>query len=141
MNTVILSGNLASDTSLKATQNGKEMCTFRLAVNDGWGENRKTSFLHILTFGKTATNCDRFLSKGRKVLIRGRIQTGSYEKSDGSKVYTTDIIADEVEFLSGSDQTPDAPKEEVQPPEIPKREQIPFDMPEGFSELEEELPF
>lgn len=111
MNLAVLCGNLASDPSIKATQNGKEMCTFRLAVNTSWGENKKTSFLHIITFGKTATNCDRFLAKGRKVLVRGRIETGSYEKSDGTKVYTTDIIADEVEFLPNGDAPSDAPKQ------------------------------
>ena len=135
MNLAVLCGNLASDPSIKATQNGKEMCTFRLAVNSGWGENKKTSFLHIITFGKTSTNCDRFLSKGRKVLVRGRIETGSYEKSDGSKVYTTDIIADEVEFLPNGDAPSDAPKREQTTEEVAKQE--------GFESLLDDdlLPF
>ena len=134
MNLVVMSGNLASDPSIKATQGGKEMCTFRLAVNTSWGENKKASFFHIVTFGKTATNCDRFLSKGRKVLVRGRIETGSYEKSDGSKVYTTDIIADEVEFLPNGD-APNAPKREQTTEEVAKQE--------GFESLLDDdlLPF
>ena len=132
MNLVVMCGNLASDPSIKATQNGKEMCTFRLAVNSSYGENKKASFFHIVTFGKTATNCDRFLSKGRKVLVRGRIETGSYEKSDGSKVYTTDIIADEVEFLPNGD-APNAPKQTTE--EVAQQE--------GFEKLlgSDDVPF
>lgn len=135
MNVVILSGHLATDPSIKATQNGKEMCTFRLAVNTGFGENRQASFLHIITFGKTATNCDRYLAKGRKAMVRGRIQTGSYEKSDGSKVYTTDIIADEVEFLPNGDAPSDAPKREQTTEDVAEQE--------GFTKLldEDEVPF
>lgn len=138
MNTVILLGNLTGEPSLKATKGGTDMCTFRLAVNSGWGEKRETAFLHIITFGKTAVNCDRYLSKGRKVLVKGRITTGSYEKSDGTKVYTTDIIADEVEFLSGdpserkTEQTAAEPKPE-------ESEQMPM----GFESLaeDEDVPF
>ena len=133
MNLVIMSGNLASDPSIKATQGGKEMCTFRLAVNTSYGENRKASFFHIVTFGKNATNCDRFLAKGRKVLVRGRIETGSYEKSDGTKVYTTDIIADEVEFLPNGDAPSDAPKQTTE--EVAQQE--------GFEKLlgSDDVPF
>lgn len=133
LNIFIGTGNLASDPSLKATQNGKEMCTFRLAVNSSYGENKKTSFLHIITFGKTATNCNRFLAKGRKVAIRGRIETGSYEKSDGTKVYTTDIIADEVEFLPNGDAPSDAPKQTTE--EVAQQE--------GFEKLlgSDDVPF
>ena len=133
MNLVVMSGNLASDPSIKATQGGKEMCTFRLAVNNSWSENKQASFLHIVTFGKTATNCDRYLAKGRKVIVRGRIQTGSYEKSDGSKVYTTDIIADEVEFLPNGDAPSDAPKQNTE--EVAQQE--------GFEKLlgSDDVPF
>lgn len=132
MNTVIISGNLTTDPVLKSTQNGKEMCTLRVAVNSGWGENQQTAFLHVITFGKTAANCDRFLAKGRKVLIRGRITTGSYEKQNGEKVYTTDIIADDVEFLGKADN--DAPKKEQTTEEV--AEEI------GFQKITDmDLPF
>ena len=127
-------GNLATEPSMKATKGGTEMCTFRLAVNSGFGDRKETAFLHIITFGKTAVNCERYLSKGRKVLVRGRISTGSYEKSDGTKVYTTDIMADEVEFLSGDVQQRSEPKEEPKPEEQ--------QMPRGFAELDDgSLPF
>ena len=68
-------------------------------VVDGYGEKQTTSWIPVVCFGKTADNCSKFLKKGSKVGIVGRIQTGSYEK-DGKKVYTTDVIANSVEFLS-----------------------------------------
>lgn len=97
-------GNLTKDPELKYTTGfePKAVCRFTVAVNDGYGDKQKTSFIPCVCFGKTAENLERFLSKGSKVAVCGRIQTGSYEK-DGQKVYTTDIIADSVEFLSSKE--------------------------------------
>ncbi|MCQ2546090.1 MAG: single-stranded DNA-binding protein [Clostridia bacterium] len=106
MNSVILIGNLTRDPELRYSTGANQtaICKFSIAVNDGFGDNKKTSFIPITVFGKAAENCDRFLKKGSKVCVNGRIQTGSYEK-DGRTVYTTDVIANNyggVEFLSGS---------------------------------------
>ena len=102
MNTVTLIGRLTKDPEVKYTagENPTAVARFSIAVNDGYGENERTSFINIVVFGKQAENCERFLSKGRQVGITGRIQTGSYEK-DGRTVYTTDVIASRVEFLGG----------------------------------------
>ena len=102
MNTVTLIGRLTKDPEVKYTagENPTAVARFSIAVNDGYGENERTSFINIVAFGKQAENCERFLSKGRQVGITGRIQTGSYEK-DGRTVYTTDVIASRVEFLGG----------------------------------------
>lgn len=113
MNYVFQIGNLTSDPSMKMSKSGTPMCTFRIAVNSGYGDRKETAFLHILCFAKTAENCERYLSKGRKVAVSGRIVTGSYEKSDGTKVYTTDIIANEVEFLSSGGGESKPKKEET----------------------------
>ena len=102
MNNVTIIGNLTKDPELRYTTDGKPIAKFTVAVNDGYGENQRTSYIPVTVFGKQAENCDRFLSKGRKVGVTGRIQTGSYEK-DGRKIYTTDVIANVVEFLSGGD--------------------------------------
>ena len=117
---------------MKATTTGTEMCTMRIAVDSGYGEKKETAFLHIICFGKTAVNCDRFLAKGRQVAVSGRITTGSYTKGDGTKVYTTDIVADNVEFLPNGD-APNAPKQTTE--EVAKQE--------GFESLlnEDLLPF
>jgi len=101
MNSVILIGNLTRDPELRYStgMNQTAICRFTVAVNDGYGEKQRTSFIPIVVFGKQAENCDRYLAKGRKVAVNGRIQTGSYEK-DGRTVYTTEVIANNVEFLS-----------------------------------------
>ena len=103
MNSVILIGNLARDPELRYStgMNQTAICRFTIAVNDGYGERERTSFIPIVVFGKSAENCDRFLSKGRKVAVNGRIQTGSYTNKEGNKVYTTEVIANNVEFLGG----------------------------------------
>lgn len=103
MNSVILIGNLTKDPEVRYVgETGTAMGRFAIAVNDGYGEKKRTSFINIITFGKTAENCERFLEKGKKCCVRGKIQTGSYEGKNGT-VYTTDVVADEVEFLSSGE--------------------------------------
>lgn len=104
MNSVQLIGRLTRDPEVRYTtgQNQTAVARFTIAVNDGYGENERTSFIPIVVFGRQAETCERYLSKGRQVGITGRIQTGSYEK-DGRTIYTTDVIANRVEFLGGGD--------------------------------------
>ena len=106
MNQVILIGNLVRDPEVRYTtgNNQTAVCNFSIAVNDGYGEKQYTSYIPIVAFGKSAENCGRFLAKGRKVAVHGRIQTGSYVNRDGQKVYTTEVIANSVEFLTPKDQ-------------------------------------
>lgn len=103
MNNVCLVGNLTRDPEVR--DGTTTVCRFTVAVTDGYGDNEKTSFVPIVVFGKSADNCGRYLTKGSKVGVQGRIQTGSYER-DGQKVYTTDIIANRVEFLSSKGNSP-----------------------------------
>ena len=113
MNQVNLIGNLTRDVELRYTTDQKPIARFSIAVDDGYGEQKRTSYIPIVVFGKQAENADRYLSKGSKVAVNGRIQTGSYEK-DGRTIYTTDIIAERVEFLtkkpsSNSEEKPEEP--------------------------------
>ena len=103
MNSVILIGNLTRDPELRYStgMNQTAICRFTVAVNDGYGDKQRTSFIPVVVFGKQAENCDRYLAKGRKVAVNGRSQTGSYTNKAGAKVYTTDVIANNVEFLGG----------------------------------------
>ncbi|MBQ6456593.1 MAG: single-stranded DNA-binding protein [Mogibacterium sp.] len=106
MNSVVLIGRLARDPELSYTPSTQTaVCRFTLAVDRPrrQGEDRGADFLRITVFGRQAENCDRYLSKGRQAAVHGRIETGSYKNRDGVTVYTTDIIADNVEFL-GSGQ-------------------------------------
>ena len=134
MNTVALIGRLIKDPEVKYTagENPTAVARFSIAVNDGYGENERTSFINIVAFGKQAENCERFLSKGRQVGITGRIQTGSYEK-DGRTVYTTDVIASRVEFLGGRAAEADdgEPSKNIESPE----------QMGGFVAVEGDIPF
>lgn len=98
MNTVILIGRLTKDPEVRYTESQLALARFSIAVNRE-GKDKGTDFLSIVVFGKLAENCERYLSKGRRVAIQGSIQTGSYTNKDGNKVYTTEIIANKVEFL------------------------------------------
>lgn len=108
MNSVILIGNLTRDPEMRYStgMNQTAICRFTVAVNDRrrnpqtqeWEDN--PSFIPVVVFGKQAENCDRYLAKGRKVAVNGKIQTGSYTNKEGNKVYTTEVIANNVEFLS-----------------------------------------
>lgn len=105
MNRAILIGNLTKDPELRTSQNGNPVCTFTLAVNRRFADqngNRQADYLNIVTFKKTAENCARYLAKGRKAGVVGTIQTRTYDAQDGSKRYVTEVVADEVEFLSPS---------------------------------------
>lgn len=99
MNNVILIGNITRDPDVRYTSAQDPVCVCRmsLAVNEGYGENQKTNYIPIVAFGRTGENCERYLKKGSKIAVQGKIQTGSYEK-DGQKIYTTEVVADKVEF-------------------------------------------
>ncbi len=130
-NVVVLIGRLTKDPEVKYTagENPTAVARFSIAVNDGYGDNERTSFINIVAFGKQAENCERFLSKGRQVGITGRIQTGSYEK-DGRTVYTTDVIASRVEFLGGRTAEADDGEPSKDPEQI-----------SGFEAVEGDIPF
>lgn len=67
---------------------------------------KETDFPRITVFGRQAENCEKYLKKGRMVAVEGRIQTGSYTNKDGNKVYTTDVVANRVEFIDWGDRHP-----------------------------------
>ena len=103
MNKVILVGNLTRDPELTTTNSGVSVCRFSIAVQRrfGSGDNGpQTDFFNIVVWNKAAENCHKFLKKGSKCGVVGRIQNSSYEASDGTKRYATDIVAEEVEFLN-----------------------------------------
>lgn len=102
MNSVVLIGRLTRDPEVRYTS-GSQMAvaTFSIAIDRPikQGEEKKTDFPRVTVFGKQAENCERFLKKGRLVGVQGRLQTGSYKDKDGKTVYTTDVVAERVEFL------------------------------------------
>ena len=95
MNSVNLIGRVCNDVELRYTPSQMAVAKLNVAVDDGYGEKKKTNFIPVTVFGKQAENCEKFVSKGNRIGVTGKIVTGSYEK-DGRKVYTTDVVADRV---------------------------------------------
>lgn len=130
MNSVALIGRLTRDPDVRWTQDQMAIATFMVAIDrppkkDG---TKGTDFPRITVFGRQAENCEKYLKKGRLVGITGHIQTGSYQK-DGQTFYTTDVVADRVEFLEWGEkaQQPQqqAPQQPYQQPYNPQPVQQP----------------
>ena len=105
MNKIILIGNLTRDPEITTTNNGVSVCRFSLAVQRGFSSNQDNNgptadFFNIVVWRGLAENCHKFLKKGSKCCVVGRIQNVSYETQDGQKRYGTEITASDVEFLS-----------------------------------------
>lgn len=103
MNKVILMGRLTRDAEVRYSQgeNSSAVARFSLAVDRRFtrqGEESQTDFINCVAFGRTAEFLERFGRKGTKFVVEGRIQTGSYTNKDGQKVYTTDVVVENVEF-------------------------------------------
>ena len=101
MNKVILTGRFTRDPEIKCTNDGTSIARFSIAVNRRFakeGSDQKADFLNCIAFGKSAEFIEKYFSKGMKADLSGRIQTGSYTNRDGQKVYTTDIVVEEIEF-------------------------------------------
>lgn len=98
MNKAFLSGRLAAEPELRYTQSGKTVCQLRLAVDDGFGENKKTVFVPVVVWDKQADSCANYLTKGQAAIVEGRIQVRQYEAKDGTKRTATEVVAQRVEF-------------------------------------------
>ncbi|MBQ3475072.1 MAG: single-stranded DNA-binding protein [Bacilli bacterium] len=107
MNRVELIGRITRDPELRYTSSNIATTRFTLAVNrlfQGQNGEQGTDFINIVVWRKQAENVKKFVSKGSLVAVEGRIQTGSYEK-DGQRIYTTDVVADSVQFLESKAQS------------------------------------
>ena len=126
MNQVVLIGRLTKDPEVRYNPSTQmAVVKFTIAINR-IGKDKEADFPRITVFGKQAENCEKFLAKGRLVGIQGRIQTGSYQGKNGETVWTTDVVADRVEFLEwGEKKTPTYHDE----------------TPTGFSAVDEDIPF
>ena len=103
MNKVMLIGNLTKDPDVRTTAGGASVTTISIAVNrrfkDKSGE-RVTDYFRVVAWNKLADICGKYLVKGNKVSVSGELQTKDYQAKDGTKRYVTEILADEVEFLT-----------------------------------------
>ena len=113
MNRITLIGNVSKDPELRVTPNGKTVCNFNLAVQKS--RSKDAQFFRIVTFGTQAESCNRNLSKGKKVCVTGELILNSYDAKDGTKRYSLDVTANDVEFLSPKD----LPKSDVNGNNVP----------------------
>ncbi|MDR0570124.1 MAG: single-stranded DNA-binding protein [Clostridiales Family XIII bacterium] len=106
MNQVILIGRLTRDPEVRYTGDQMAVASFTVAIDrvTRADKEKQTDFPRVVTFGKQAELCERYLAKGRLVAVQGRIQTGSYKNKEGATVYTTDVVAERVEFLEWGDR-------------------------------------
>ena len=145
MNSVVLIGRLARDPELSYTpSNQTPLCRFTIAVDRPRrnGEDTGADFIRITVWGKQAETCDRYLSKGRQVAVSGRIQTGSYKNRDGATVYTTDVVADRVEFLGSGNGTSGNTTNTISFEQAAPAMGGGFDdLPDTFQAAEDDIPF
>lgn len=128
MNLAIISGRTTKDFETFTSKTGTTIAKTNIAVDSGFGDNKRTDFIPITVFGKQADFCTQYVSKGDLVEIRGHIVTGSYQKNDGTKVNTTDVNVDDIKKLQGK--------------KVEKTEEIQATMPEvSFTEINEDIPF
>lgn len=142
MNVCVLIGRVVRDIDLRfIPSTGMAVAKFSLAVDRGlYGEKKQEAeakgqptadFINITVFGKSAENCANYLNKGNKCAVQGRISTGSYTTQTGEKRYTTEVIADRVEFLESKADRQAKPQESFD------------DFPDAFEPVEddEDIPF
>ncbi|MGI6177319.1 MAG: single-stranded DNA-binding protein [Eubacterium sp.] len=158
MNSVMLVGRLTRKPEVRYTADQLAISRFAIAVDrpPRQGREREADFPTIVVFGKQAENCANYLDKGRLVAIEGRLQTGSYTNKDGQKVYTTEVIANRVEFLSSGTRDSEggygnqksrsysAPENETRPPfetSDSSEKSGKDDMPEVFNAIEDDIAF
>lgn len=131
MNSVILIGRLTKDPEIRYTPESQmAVATFTLAVDRPVmpGKEKQTDFPRITVFGKQAESCEKYLHKGRLAGVQGKLQTGSYKNKEGSTVYTTDVVADRVEFLEWDEK--------------PKKDEPASEIPAGFQAIDDDdIPF
>jgi single-strand DNA-binding protein len=112
MNKAILVGRLTKDPELKTTGSGVSVCSFTLAINRRFKNAEggyDADFINCVAWRQQAEFISKYFSKGRMVGISGSIQTRSYDREDGQRVYITEVVADEVSFVDSKSQSDSAP--------------------------------
>lgn len=106
MNNVCLVGRLTRDPDVRCAQSGIAVTRFNIAIDRRFKKDgeQTTDFINCISFGKTAEFIEKYFSKGQRIGLTGRIQTGSYTSKEGQRVYTTDVIAENVEFVESKRQ-------------------------------------
>src|SRR6195256_7091410 len=106
VNAVFLIGHLGQDPTIKHLDSGGAVCNFTIATNESWTDKagqkqERTEWHRIVVWGKLGELCGQYLSKGRQAFLEGRLQTREWTDKEGNKRYTTEIVAQNVQFLGG----------------------------------------
>lgn len=105
INRVFILGNLGADPELKTTGGGSSVCEMRIATSESWFDKssnerkERTTWHRVIVWGKSAENCAKYLRKGSKAFVEGRIQTREWQDQSGNKRHTTEIVANSVQFI------------------------------------------
>lgn len=134
MNRFIIVGNLTKDPEEASTPNGTAVSHFSVAVSRRYANadgEREVDFFPVNAFGKLAENCNRYLTKGKKVGVVGSVQIRKYVDKDGIKRQAIEVVADEVEFLSvktddTQTETPQKPSKQVEMEDVTDNDNLPF---------------
>lgn len=130
LNKVTLHGRLTKDPDIK-NASSTTVARFTLAVDDTYSKEKRADFISCVAFGKTAETIEKYFHKGKEMIVSdGKIQTGSYTKDDGTKVYTTDVIVREFDFCGTKDDSSGSgnytSSYDVQFEELDDEEDLPF---------------
>jgi single-strand DNA-binding protein len=113
VNKVILLGNLGQDPDLRMTQGGQQVCTLNIATSESWVKDgkreEKTEWHRVVLWARQAELAGKYLKKGRRVFIEGRLQTRSWDDKDGNKRYTTEIVGTQLVFVDSAGGRGDSP--------------------------------
>lgn len=104
INLVVLSGRLGRDPESRSTSTNKTVCSFSIAQDDGYGDNKTTQWWYIEAWDRTAEAVIRLVKKGSRVVVTGRLKTDSWEGKNGEKKTSTKIVATQVEIIDFADK-------------------------------------
>lgn len=131
INRLTIIGNLTRDPEMRTTTNGKNVCSFTVAVNrrkTGNDQEPQADFFKVSAWNQTADNCAKYLSKGKKVCVIGPVSVRTYQANDGTTRASLEVTANDIEFLSARNDNPEQPAK--------------IDKQSGFQQVEtDELPF
>lgn len=136
VNKVILVGRLGADPEIRYTQSGSGVTNFNIATSENWTDKEgqrqeRTEWHRIVVWGKMAETCAQYLGKGRQVYVEGRLQTRQWDDKEGNKRYTTEVVANTVQFLDKADKSASANTSDAQP----------ISPPNEMPQAEEDIPF
>ena len=137
VNKVMIIGRLGADPEVKEISSGNTVTTLSVATSESWNDKQgqkqeRTEWHRVVVWGKLAELCGKYLSKGRQLYVEGRLQTRSWEDQNGQKKYTTEVVANNVQFLSGASEqktqsSSSAEHQDFGPePSFDSNEEIPF---------------